>query len=124
MARILIVDDDPALLGAVSRALEIKGHEVVRAPDGKRALDEFRSRAPDLVITDIYMPDVDGLEFTRTLAKEFVGARVVAMSGGVLQERQQALEIARRMGAAATLPKPFELEELYEVVNRVLAGSG
>lgn len=124
MARILIVDDDPALLSSVSRALELKGHEVAQASDGRRALEQFRAQPADLVLTDIYMPDVDGLEFTRALGREFVGAKIVAMSGGVLQDRDQALEIARRMGAVATLPKPFALEQLYEVVSTVLPGSG
>jgi DNA-binding NarL/FixJ family response regulator len=65
---------------------------------------------------------VDGLEFTRRLAKEFAGARVVAMSGGVLQTPADALEVAAMLGAAATLPKPFSLDELLDVVRKVLAG--
>jgi CheY-like chemotaxis protein len=122
MARVLVVDDDPAIRGTVKRALVAHGYEVVEASDGSQALELFRAHPADLVLTDLYMPGVDGLEFTRRLAKEFAGARVVAMSGGVLQTPADALEVAAMLGAAATLPKPFSLDELLDVVRKVLAG--
>jgi CheY-like chemotaxis protein len=121
MPRVLVVDDDAAVRSAVSRGLVAHGYEVVEAPDGRVALRLFREHPADVVLTDLYMPDVDGIEFTRQLSREFAGARIIAMSGGVLQNSGDALEIATHLGAVASLPKPFSLPELVEVVTRVLA---
>lgn len=124
MARILVVDDDPAIRSVVRRALALDGHEVREAATGKAALAVFRADPVDLVVTDLYMPDMGGLEFTRHLAKEYVGTKIVAMSGGAVQQPSEALAVVGRPGAVATLIKPFSIAQLRAVVSRALGEPG
>jgi CheY-like chemotaxis protein len=102
------------------RCLALDGHDFIEAATGREALTVFRADPVDLVITDLYMPDMDGLEFTRRLVEEFVGAKVIAMSGGALQKPADALAVAAQLGAVATLAKPFSIAELRTVVRQVL----
>lgn len=122
MARILVVDDDPAIRSVMRRCLALDGHDMEEAATGREALTVFRAAPVDLVITDLYMPDMDGLEFTRRLVQEFVGTKVVAMSGGALQRPADVLAVASQLGAMATLVKPFSVAELRAVVQRALQG--
>ena len=82
MARILIIDDQPAVLRALRSTLEQAGHEVTEAPEGKTALRHFAGKPTDLVISDIYMPEMDGIDFLMRVREAFPEARIVAMSGG------------------------------------------
>ena len=126
MARILVVDDDAAIRSVMRRCLALDGHDVEEARTGREALKRFRAELMDLVITDLYMPDMDGLEFTRRLLQDFVGTKVIAMSGGAamsneaLQQPADALAVARQLGAVAALAKPFSVAELRAVVRQVL----
>jgi CheY-like chemotaxis protein len=130
VARILVVDDDLAIRSVMRRCLALDGHDVEEAATGREALKRFRAEPVDLVITDLYMPDMDGLEFTRRLVQEFVGTKVIAMSGGAaltggaLRKPADALAVARQLGATATLAKPFSVAELRAVVQRTLDESG
>lgn len=123
MARILVVDDDAAIRSVMRRCLALDGHDVEEAATGREALKLFRAEPMELVITDLYMPDMDGLEFTRRLIQEFVGTKVIAMSGGALQKPADALAVASQLGAMATLAKPFSVAELRSVVQQALQGS-
>jgi CheY-like chemotaxis protein len=126
VARILVVDDDAAIRSVMQRCLALDGHDVQEANTGREALSLFRAEPLDLVITDLYMPDMDGLEFTRRLVQEFVGSKVIAMSGGAamaggaLRKPTDALAVARQLGAMATLAKPFSVADLRAVVQSVL----
>ena len=102
------------------RVLALDGHDIQEAATGKEALALFRADPVDLVVTDLYMPDMDGLEFTRHLAEEYVGTKIVAMSGGAVQQPSDALAVASQLGAIATLIKPFSIAELRGVVSRAL----
>src|ERR1700724_2876572 len=106
MPRILVVDDDPNLRTAIRRMLEPEGFEIEEASDGRNAMRAFRARPADLVLCDVYMPEKDGLEVLRDLAREFSGGRVVAMSGGGFRGTMNLLPMARILGAAV-LCKPF-----------------
>jgi len=117
--RALVVDDAAPIRRVVRRALEAAGYEVDDASDGGEALERFRAHPADVVLTDIYMEGVDGIEFTRTLTKEFAGVPVIVMSGGAIQSAAEALEIAGRLGASATLAKPFTADQLLAAVERV-----
>jgi DNA-binding NtrC family response regulator len=122
MARILLIDDEEGLRTMLHRALEEQGHAVTVAREGREALRLYRQNPAELVITDIQMPDRDGLEVLMDLRREFPGVKVIAMSGGgKAVSSDMALEMAIPLGASATLAKPFKLEELFEAVERVLA---
>jgi CheY-like chemotaxis protein len=121
MPRILVVDDDPNLRAAIRRMLEPEGFEVEEASDGWDALRAFRARPADLVLCDVFMPEMDGLDVLRELAREFSGARVVAMSGGGFRGTMNLLPVAQHLGAAAVLYKPFERAELLTVVRQALS---
>jgi CheY-like chemotaxis protein len=124
VARILVVDDDPAIRSVVRRALALDGHDIGEAGTGREALAVFQAAPVDVVVTDLYMPDMDGLEFTRALLREYVGTKVIAMSGGAVQQPADALAVARQLGAVATLAKPFSVADLRAVVRRALGDPG
>lgn len=121
MAEILIIDDEPGILGVLRKILETAGHTVTDAPNGEVALRQFEGKPADLVITDIFMPEMDGIEFLVHLRTTFPDARVLAMSGGGLLSRDQALSDASLLGADQILQKPFNREDLLEAVDRILA---
>jgi CheY-like chemotaxis protein len=123
MAHILIIDDEPGILKILRKILEGAGHTVSDAPDGAVALRHFEGRPADLVITDIFMPGMDGIEFLVSIRKTDPDARVLAMSGGGLLSRDQALSDASLLGADQILQKPFSKDEVLEAVDRML-GSG
>jgi len=120
MARILLVDDNPRLRATARKILALAGHEVVEASDGVEALACYRAAPADLVITDVYMPEGDGIETTIRLTQEFPGIRLVVMSGGGFVDRESILETAGRLGAGGTLPKPFSKEQLLAAVDAAL----
>jgi CheY-like chemotaxis protein len=121
MADILIIDDEPGVLRVLRKILESAGHSVTEAPDGELALQHFEGKPADLVVTDIFMPGMDGIEFLVHLRRAFPDARVLAMSGGGLLSRDQALSDASLLGADQILQKPFSKNEVLEAVNRTLA---
>ena len=120
MKTILVVDDEPRRLSAISRSLERFGFNVLQASDGREAMDLLADNTVDLTISDVFMPDVDGMEFTIRVKRRFPDAKIIAMTGGGLLQKKEVLEIARTVGASATLSKPFQLSELMDVVNEVL----
>jgi CheY-like chemotaxis protein len=121
MADILIIDDEPGVLGVLRKILESDGHSVTEAPDGTVALRHYEGQPADLVITDIFMPGMDGIEFLVQIRATFPNARVLAMSGGGLLSRDQALSDAALLGADAILQKPFSSDEVLEAVKDTLA---
>ena len=124
MADILIIDDEPGVLGVLRKILEAAGHTVTDAPDGRVALAHYEGKPADLVITDIFMPGMDGIEFLVHIRKTFPEARVLAMSGGGLLSRDQALSDAALLGADQILQKPFTQNDVLEAVTRTLAVGG
>lgn len=123
MAQILIVDDDPGLLSALRGILEDAGHEVTEESDGSRALRRFAGHPTDLVITDVYMPEMNGIEFLMRLREAFPEAKVIGMSGGGHLDKEPVLEGARALGAAGILAKPLDVDEVNRVVESVLSGA-
>lgn len=122
MARILIIDDNPGVLNAVHRVLTAEGHVVEDTPKSSAGIALHRANPFDLVITDIVMPEKEGISTIIELRGEFPGLKIIAMSGGGDFEPYGYLDIAIRVGAARTLPKPFSREELLEAVNYALSG--
>jgi DNA-binding NtrC family response regulator len=119
MPRILIIDDDVAVRTTVRHLLERAGYEIIEAGDGRegsRMLDGV-----DLVITDLLMPEVDGVDLLGMIRREGRTVPVIAMSGGGKVDSKSYLDVARALGAFATIAKPFELDHLLSTVRDALA---
>ena len=119
MSRVLVADDDEQVRRVLSRALERAGHDVETVRSGTEALVAIESAAPDLVVTDINMPDMDGIELLVHLV-ERGGIKVIAISGGGLFPRDELLADAELLGAVDVMGKPFELDELVARVTAAL----
>jgi CheY-like chemotaxis protein len=116
--RVLVVDDRPDILGFMLFGLENAGYEVQVAANGRQALELQHQRAADVVITDIFMPEMDGIETIDRIKREFPHTRVIAMSSGAAR-MQDYLKVASDIGADATLCKPFTTIELLRLVRRL-----
>ena len=110
MARVLVIDDDARVRSVVRRLVEAEGHEVQEAENGKVGLERFDADPADLVITDIFMPEMDGIEVLLTLRKRSPHTRLVAMSGGGLLPAREMLRTAEVLGAVSVIEKPFDIE--------------
>lgn len=119
MPRILVIDDDKAVRTTVRLLLERAGYEIVEAGDGKDAAPLVGT--VDLVITDLLMPEVDGVDLMGLIRREGHKVPVIAMSGGGKVDSKSYLEVARALGAFATIAKPFDLEHLLGTVRDALA---
>ena len=121
MHTILLVDDDAVLRRTLSRLLERAGFNLLEAADGRQAMDLLAEKHVDLTVIDIFMPNVDGMEFTIRVKRSFPEAKIITMTGGGTVDTQSVLDIARRYGADRTITKPFEIPEFLSTVNDVLA---
>jgi CheY-like chemotaxis protein len=122
MQKILVIDDDSLVRDTLVRVLERKGYQVLVASDGLRGLHAFRREQPDLVITDIIMPEKEGLETIREIRGECPDAKIIAISGGARIGNMDFLDVAGKLGASEIIPKPFDPTELVTVVSRCLDG--
>jgi two-component system chemotaxis response regulator CheY len=122
MATVLIIDDDAGMRRVLRLTLERVGHTVSEAANGVEGVSRYRSAPTDLVITDVYMPDQDGIETIQMLREEFPATRILAISGGAVSGSGAALTDARMLGADATLAKPFAMEALVRCVTELLDG--
>lgn len=121
MTRILVIDDDPNIRQMVCRMLEREGYEVEAASNGKEGVDKYRSCPADLVITDIIMPEQEGIETIRLLRTDFPECRIIAMSGGGRIGPSDYLTMAKLLGATVSISKPFDRAQLLESVKKALA---
>ncbi|HKT18215.1 MAG TPA: response regulator [Stellaceae bacterium] len=120
MKKILIIDDNDAVRSTMARILDLAGYETVTAGDGNEGLARMRAERPDLIITDIIMPEKEGIETIRSILAEQPDAKIVAVSGGGRHGTLDFLSAARKLGAAEVLQKPFEPDELVTSVARCL----
>jgi CheY-like chemotaxis protein len=123
MAKILVVEDDPAMRRATCRILQGAGHAVTGFENGAAAIEQIEQEAPDapdLLITDIFMPEVEGLETIRRVRALRPAMPIIAISGFTLQGGGDYLGAAEKLGAAATLKKPFRPADLLNLVSRLL----
>ncbi len=121
MARILIVEDDSSCIEVLSSMLEREGHEAVSSNSAREALGMITKNPPDLVITDILMPGLDGIELITQAKKRQPNIRCIAISGGGRAPKELLLRAAKQLGAIESLQKPFEHRDLMRTVNRSLA---
>lgn len=121
--RIMVVDDDAGIRRALHILLSREGYQVSQARDGVEALRLWRDTGSDLVITDLHMPEKDGIEMIIELLSHSPGIRIIAMSGGGQTSRLDLLGNATLLGAVHTIEKPFTLKEMMSTVRRALAGA-
>ncbi len=120
MANILVIDDDDSIRFSLKMALEDANHQVDASPDGAAGLALFVATAPDLVITDIFMPEKEGLETIDAIKRIRPETKIIAISGGGHMDPNDYLNIAKRIGADCTLTKPFNIQVLVDAVNALL----
>ena len=120
MARILIIDDDVNFLKMLRQMLERAGHTVIDAANGKIGAKLFREDRTEVIITDIFMPEKDGIELIRELKQEFPAVRIISMSGGGRKSQFSYLEMAEALGADRSFSKPFERQEILEAIQELV----
>lgn len=120
---LLVIDDDEQYRALVRRMLEDDGHQVMDASSAETGYEIFRSISLDAVITDILMPDTDGIELITRLRREQPKLPIIAISGGGKCPAELYLSSSQYLGATRTLSKPFRRSELLQAVNEALAGT-
>jgi CheY-like chemotaxis protein len=120
MGRVLVIDDEPQIRSMLRMMLERAGHEVEEAPDGIEGIRIYRNNPADLIISDLIMPNKDGIGMIIELKKEFPDVKIIAMSGGGLNKPEGYLEGAKKLGAQRTLTKPIDRDELLRTVSDTL----
>ena len=122
MARILVIDDDKHVLKALLALLAFEGYEGIGATDGKEGIKLYRERPADLVVTDIMLPCSNGIAVIEKLRMSYPDARILAMTGGTVEEHNDMLRMAQILGATDVLRKPLDNEVFLRCVHNALAG--
>ena len=120
MPQIMVVDDEELVRFTLRQALEKGGFDVVEAPNGKEALELQRREPADLVVTDILMPEKEGIETIRELKREYPDTKIIAISGGGRMDNVDFLNMSRHFGTDAVLPKPFDPRDLLKLAQQFL----
>jgi len=120
MDTILIIDDSDTYRTILRKILEQNGYKVIEASDGAKGISIYRENPTDLIITDIIMPEKEGIETIRELTKEFSNIKIIAISGGGRIGAEDYLHIAKMLGAQRTLTKPIKRDKLINVVEELL----
>jgi len=117
---ILIVDDDEMMRAFIRELLLINDFKITEAANGKLGLKEFRENTPDLVITDIIMPEMEGISFIRELRSHNEEIPIIAMTGNVHGRMEEYLDISSQLGADEILRKPIKSQEFLDAIERLL----
>jgi DNA-binding response OmpR family regulator len=120
MARILIIDDDEQVLDMLYESLTREGYDVLRASNGEQGLRLYRQEPVDLIITDIIMPEKEGIETIIELRKDFPDVKIIAMSGGGRIGTKDYLHLAKIFGVQRTFKKPVAREQLLDAIKALL----
>lgn len=120
MKRILVIDDDDQVRAMIRQMLEKAGYSVMEAQDGEVGMKLHRHNPADLIITDIFMPEKEGLETIRELRRDFPEVKIIAISGGGMTGALSYLSLAKGFGALRTIAKPFDRQELLATVKEIL----
>src|ERR1700681_2131233 len=118
---VLVIDDDPAMLHSIAAALEAYGIAIATARDGAEGLAVFRQISPAVVLTDILMPEQDGIGAIMAMRRERPDIKIIAMSGGGRIGNSDFLSVAKMLGADAVIEKPFDVAELAVTIRGYLA---
>ena len=119
MAKILAVDDSPSIRQVVSMALRAKGHEVITCEDGTYALEYAKKESVNLVITDLHMPEMDGISLVKELRK-LESYRFIPLIFLTTESGSEFKQRGKEAGATGWIVKPFNAEKLLSVINKVL----
>jgi len=122
MARVLLADDDVDFQTVLRISLAGAGYEVETVPDGKQAIQAHQQRPADILITDLFMPEQDGLETVVFFRKHNPDMPIIAISGSKKGHTTDHLYVARHAGANVILRKPFEIGKLLEQVQKLTSG--
>jgi CheY-like chemotaxis protein len=120
MASVLVIDDDAAARRLFTEVLAREGHSVHASADGQLGLQQFKKARPDVVVTDLIMPNREGIETIRAMRAFDPSVPIIAMSGNAGAKFMNFLKVAKLSGAALTLEKPFTPEKLVAAVTQVL----
>jgi DNA-binding response OmpR family regulator len=118
--RVLLIDDDPALLGLMAHAFAAAGYTTLTAENGRKGLNLVDSYEPDLVVTDIVMPEMEGIGAILQICRRPKPPKIIAISGAGPGGRRDYLSWARHLGADEVLAKPFRMSQLVALSNRVI----
>jgi DNA-binding response OmpR family regulator len=121
--RVLVIEDDEHFRNLTLKWLQTYGIEAVGAAHGARGLALQRERPADVIVTDIFMPEREGIETINDLRKEFPKSKIIAMSGRDPMAKYDVLQSARQLGADRTFRKPFKFEELVATVRELAEAS-
>ena len=119
--QILLVEDDHHLRRMWARLLSQNGMEVTEAENGRAAMDQMLRKPADLVITDMVMPEMDGVETIVALRRSYPGVKIIAISEGGFSPAENCLKIAHKLGAQKTFAKPLVPQQLLEAIRELLA---
>lgn len=121
MAKILVIDDDASIRKFLLTLLKKNGFDAIEAGDGRQGLNVFKAEGADLIITDLVMPDKEGLETIKDIKDTNPDIPVIAISGGGLIDPETYLLLAKNLGAAYTFSKPLDRNKLVEAVKELTA---
>jgi DNA-binding response OmpR family regulator len=121
MLRVLVIDDDESVRSFICEVLEEKGYSVEAQSDGALGLKAYARQSADLVLTDIVMPNKEGLETIQGFHRTFPEAKIIAMSGGLNSSSFDPLPLALQFGANCILRKPFGMNELLDAISRTIS---
>jgi len=119
-ARILVIDDEEEVRDIIKQMLELEGYEVITAVDGNQGIKLFKQEPADLVITDIIMPDKEGIETIIELRNQFPDVKIISISGGGRIGPHDYLNMAKKLGAERSFTKPFERKKLLKAIEELL----
>lgn len=117
---ILVVDDDDMMRAYVKELLNLNNYIVTEAANGKAGLHEFYENTPDLVITDIIMPEMEGISFIRKLREYNENVPIIAMTGNVHGHMDEYLKISSQIGANEILRKPIKSQDFLDAINKLI----
>ncbi len=118
--RILIIDDDQQIRELLRKIMELNGFEVMEAENGRVGMQLYRDNPADLIITDLIMPEQEGLETISTMRREYGKVKIIAISGGGQMGPEAYLPAALELGADKVFSKPFELKDIVDTVKELL----
>ena len=118
--RILVIDDTEDVRASTQMALQAEGFLVSVAANGREGMSLLRKQVADVVVTDILMPEQDGVETIAQLRKEFPDVKIIAISGGLSRTGFDYLLVPSQLGVAKILRKPFEIQELVRLIRELI----